>query len=357
MYDIVFYYVQGHSQIEISEVKSKYPTAKFIELIKNNYVATAQAATSLVKTSKFWFIPVTIEISKPTLPYKVASWDEKYVHYEKLANLELFLIPKSHSITEEEINRNFFNDTKFVNFEIFYRDPKHGYEVFFLSYNEPNADENFKRLLTKMPLAQRIAGIKGIFNAHYAAAVKSTKPFFWVVDADAEIVDNFSFNYVAPPWDFDVTHIWKSKNPVNDLVYGNGGVKLIPRHLLLGADKTSVDIATSISNNIKVVDEISNINNFAVDEYSAWRSAFRECVKLSSRIIHGQVDEESKERLNTWCTVGADRLFGQVVIDGALAGRKYGQENAADTAALSKINDFEWLQGQFETRLVAIGNI
>ena len=94
MYDIVFYYIRGHAINEIAKVKSKYPTAQFIQLVKNNYVETAQAAMKLVKTSKFWFIPISIDISKPTLPYKVEKWDDQYVHYEKLGNLELFLIPK-----------------------------------------------------------------------------------------------------------------------------------------------------------------------------------------------------------------------------------------------------------------------
>ena len=107
MYDIVFYYGRGHSLLEISEIRSKYPTAKFIELIKNNYVATASEAMRMVKTSKFWFIPVNIGITKPTLPYKVEKWDEQYIHYQKLGNLELFLISKNHNVTDDQINKNF----------------------------------------------------------------------------------------------------------------------------------------------------------------------------------------------------------------------------------------------------------
>jgi hypothetical protein len=357
MYDIVFYYIQGHAATEIDDVRSKYPTAQFIELIKNNFVETAQVAMKLVKTSKFWFIPVTIDISKPTLPYKVEKWDEKYIHYEKLGNLELFLIPKNHVITEDQINKNFFSNTKFINFEIFYRDARHAYEVFFLSYNELYADDNYKKLLKKVPNAIRIDGVKGIFAAHMLAASQSTKPFFWVVDADAEIIDTFNFNYEPPPWDFDITHIWKSKNSINNLVYGNGGVKLIPRHAMFDASPNVVDITTSLNGQIKIIDEISNFNNFCVDEFSAWRSSFRECVKLSSKVIQGQVDTETEDRLKIWCTVGDDKPFGEFVIAGALAGKEYGEKNASNIEALILINDFDWLHSQFETNSVAIGNI
>jgi hypothetical protein len=357
MYDIVFYYVRGHSVTEIKEVKSKYPTAKFIELIKNNYTATAQSVIEVVKTSKFWFLPISIGINKPTLPYKVEKWDEEYVHYQKLGNLELFLIPKNHQITDEQINKNFFDNTKFVNFEIFFKDDRHAYDVFFLSYYEINAEENYKKLLTKVPLAKRINGIKTIFNAHYTAATNTTKPFFWVVDADAEVLNTFNFDYEPPPWDFDVTHIWKSKNSVNGLIYGNGGVKLIPRHLIFNTDKNVVDLSTSISNDIKIIDEVSNLNNFAADPFSAWRSAFRECTKLSSKIIQGQIDTETDDRLKIWCTVGDDKPFGEFVIAGALAGKEYGEKNASNVEALKLINDFDWLRSQFETNSSAIGNI
>ena len=44
------------------------------------------------------------------------------------------------------------------------------FDVFFISYNEQYADENFEALLDKAPLAKRVDGIKGIFNAHKHAA-------------------------------------------------------------------------------------------------------------------------------------------------------------------------------------------
>jgi hypothetical protein len=357
MYDIVFYCIPGCHHDRIFELKKKFPTAKFLELKKNNYVLTAQAAMAQVKTSKFWLIPVTVEISKPTLPYKVEKWDDQYVHYQKLGNSELFLISKTHTITEDQINKNFFNDTKFVNFEIFYKHPAYIYDVFFLSYNEPCAEKNYQRLLEKVPTAHHISGVKGIFDAHFLAATKSTTPFFWVVDADAEVVNTFNFDYEPFPWDFDILHIWKSKNVINDLIYGNGGIKLIPRHVIFDSANDAIDITTSLSCRIKVIDEVSNLNNFCVDEFSAWRSAFRECTKLSSKTIQGQIDAETEDRLKIWCTVGDNKPFGEFVIAGALAGKEYGEKNASNIEALKLINDFDWLRSQFETNSVAIGNI
>jgi hypothetical protein len=39
-------------------------------------------------------------------------------------------------------------------------------DVFFLSYNEPYADENYELLLEKAPHAKRVNGITGFTAAH-----------------------------------------------------------------------------------------------------------------------------------------------------------------------------------------------
>ncbi|MEY4331891.1 MAG: hypothetical protein RLZZ196_629 [Bacteroidota bacterium] len=209
------------------------------------------------------------------------------------------------------------------------------YDIVFISYNELNAEENYARLKERFPLAKRVNGVKGIHQAHIAAAKKAFTPMFWVVDGDAEILDTFKFDHVASEWDQDVVHVWRSRNPVNGLEYGYGGVKLLPRKLTLEMDVNSVDMTLAISSKFKAMDDVSNITAFNTDPFSTWRSAFRECCKLS--IIN---NEESIIRLRRWCTIGPD----EIAIAGALAGKEYGEKNASNKEALSKINDFNWLQ-------------
>jgi hypothetical protein len=48
---------------------------------------------------------------------------------------------------------------------------------------------------------------------------------FWIVDGDAEIVDDFDFDFKVHRWEKDIVHVWRSQNPINDLVYGYGGSK------------------------------------------------------------------------------------------------------------------------------------
>jgi hypothetical protein len=173
---------------------------------------------------------------------------------------------------------------------------------------------------------------------------------FWAVDADAEILNEFNLKYYVPKHDRDVVHVWRSQNPINGLEYGYGGVKLLPTELTLNVDVTSPDMTTSISKQFKAMPEISNVTAFNSDPFNTWRSAFRECVKLASKRLHGQVDAESEQRLEIWCTVGKDTEFGNYALDGANFGKQYGTTWKDSPNDLSKINDFEWLKEQFDAR-------
>jgi len=221
------------------------------------------------------------------------------------------------------------------------------YDIVFISYNEPTADKNFQELQLRFPNAKRVHGVKGIHQAHIKAAEIATTEMFWVVDGDAIVIPTFDFTYVISRYERDIVHVWQSQNPLNDLTYGYGGVKLLPRDLTLSMDVGSTDMTTSISSRFKSMPEVSNITAFNTDSFATWRSAFRECVKLSSKIINRQDSTETIERLDIWCTV-AEGKYAQDAIRGAIAGRKYGEENKDSPEMLSKINDFDWLKQQHE---------
>ena len=221
------------------------------------------------------------------------------------------------------------------------------YDIVFISYKEPNADENFERLKAKFPMAKRVHGVKGIHQAHIAAAKKCFTKMFWIVDGDAQLVDDFNFDYDAGPWNLDTVHVWRSINPVNDLVYGYGGVKLFPTRMTKNMDTSKPDMTTSITDKFKPVHEVANITMFNTDPFNTWKSAFRECCKLSSKVIDRQKDDETNRRLDTWQTVGLEREFGEYSIAGAKAGTAYGLANQGNIEALKLINDFDWLEEQF----------
>ena len=223
------------------------------------------------------------------------------------------------------------------------------YDIVFISYQEPSADENYAALKARFPMAKRVHGVKGIHQAHIKAAKKCFTKMCWIVDADAIILNNFNFDYGVPEHQLDHVHVWRSQNPVNDLVYGYGGVKLLPRKLTIDMDLTNPDMTTSISPHFIAVDKVANITAFNTDPFNTWKSAFRECAKLSSKIILRQNNEETEKRLDVWCTKGIEREYGDYALAGANAGRKFGIFNRND---ISLINNFEWLHEQFSKHTI-----
>jgi len=298
------------------------------------------------KTNFFWFVPNDVN-SDYNFDYQAAKW-EKYTHVflNKKYYDGICLFTKDNLISKKEFDHRFFMKKKEVDIDASSPVP---FDIVFISYQESNAEENYNHLLKIAPTAKRINNVKGIHKAHIEAAKIVNTEMFWVVDGDALIENNFSFNYQVPKWQQDTVHVWHSKNPVNDLTYGYGGVKLLPTNLTCNMDTSKTDMTTSISNKFKAVPELSNITAFNTDSFSAWRSGFRECVKLASQTIDRQLDSETLERLEIWCNQGTNRPFGIDTIKGAIAGRRFGEENKDNPNELQKINDFEWLEETFRS--------
>ena len=214
-------------------------------------------------------------------------------------------------------------------------------DVIFISYKEPNADENWQRVLEKAPWAKRVHGVEGIFNAHKAAAKLAKTDMFFVVDGDAWLVDDWQFDFQPGIFDRDCAYVWCSQNPVNDLTYHNGGVKLFNKSILMKKKKwTTLDMFTGIMPKISAEDRISCITSFNVDEFSTWRSAFRECVKLYKNNQMG--------KLNEWLSSDPKKNFGNYAVLGASQACDYVDKFSNNHNALLKINDYAWLRQQFD---------
>ena len=226
------------------------------------------------------------------------------------------------------------------------------YDIVFIHNNEPEAEENFNKVKERFPRTKVLSGVQGIHNAHIRAAKMCQTDYFWVVDGDAIIHDDFNFVYNDVKfYEQPTVRVFRSINPVNKLVYGHGGIKLLPRLATMRMSTDKVDMTTSISTLYEPVHIISNIHKFNTDEFSSWRTAFRECVKLSSQVIDRQQSSETLDRLFTWCSVGAEEQYGRETIRGALMGKLYGEANKNDSEKLKLINNYEWLHDEYTKQL------
>jgi hypothetical protein len=226
----------------------------------------------------FWIIPSTVDIDDN---FDFTFTIDHHNQYDRRIN-HVFLNGKYHDgvilcskhlkISAREWQFKFIAGKKEHN--VVASTPK-PYDVVFISYAEPNADENYENLKKKVPDAKRVHGVKGIHQAHIEAAKLCTTPMVWIVDGDAQIIDDFNFDYQVPAWQYNHVHVWRSKNPINGLVYGYGGVKLFPRELTIDMDTSKPDMTTSISDKFVAVKEISNVTGFNTGDFETWKSAFR----------------------------------------------------------------------------------
>lgn len=310
---------------------------------------------SLTQSDFFYVVRSDFELRFKNFDFSFTpeEWDSSYIHmWNSESNVRLFhkkhVLDNVDAYTDETLlngNASLKNlDGKIYQYPTF--------DMVYLSYDEPYADEKFQKLQKQYPGMYRVQKVKGIYEAHLSAAkiaARNESDMFYVIDADAELMPDFEFNYSPHSLDRESVHVWNSINPVNGLIYGYGGVKLFPTNLLLKYKGSPIDFTTSVSKGFKVMDEVSNVTRFNVDPFSTWRSAFRECTKLSSKIIPNQDNTETEKRLEIWCTVGADKEYGSYAIAGALAGKEFGAANRDKPDMLGLINNFQWLETIFNS--------
>jgi len=275
-------------------------------------------------------------------------------------------------------------------------------DVFFITHGEENADENWCNLQKICSRARRLDNVGDLYQTHQACAQQSTTENFFVVDADAWVYENFDFEFKVDS-DEDRVFIWPSDNPVNELVYGYGGIKLFPKKPFLENCVWDTDLSTSIGSSVVIMEGVSCETRFNATPKSSWIGAFRECAKLSSlrsltsrikrrqnllqqdldRIVqyayiqdwtkkqkenylkiqkiyikekyvsleiydHWKELQDAADRCSAWTRFGWTRKNGNHVILGARAGMEYGLTNAHDDRAMDKINDWAWLENLFQ---------
>jgi hypothetical protein len=219
------------------------------------------------------------------------------------------------------------------------------FDVIFLSYDEPFAEEHWKRLKKHFPYAQRVHRVKGILKAHKKCAELARTDCFFVVDGDAYVLDSFSLDKVPLEISNDRFYMWQSRNAINDLVYGNGGVKLFPKTIFEGIGEYGVDLFVHLPH--EQVRQVASLSRFNASPFCSWRAGFRECVQLASKHAEVIKDRTRIYLLNVWCNKGFDREFGIWCMKGARAGRRYGMENIGNKKAVEMMNDFDWLRERF----------
>jgi hypothetical protein len=246
-------------------------------------------------------------------------------------------------------------------------------DIFYISYDEPNAEENWADLLNKVPWAKRVHGVKGFDAAHKTCAEQSETDRFITVDGDNIVMDEFFENTLDfPEKDHDGNDIsesifsWNAKNLLNGLVYGNGGLKCWPKEYTLGintheaaTDGEGMEFCWKL-NYIQMNDIFSEVHQTA-SPFQSFRAGFREGVKLSldqgtrvpPHIFQDKIWYGNFNRLNVWCNIGTDVENGWWAIYGARLGCEKTVLSDWDT---NLISDYDWFKDFFEKERSYIDN-
>ena len=237
------------------------------------------------------------------------------------------------------------------------------FDIVFISYDEPNADENWADLLDKAPWAKRSDGVFGSDAAHKAAAALAETDRFITIDADNIVAQSFFSVEVdmSKIRDTDVIS-WAGKNTINGLVYGNGGIKCWPKDVVMnmrthenapvGDKRAQVDFCWNI-NYVQMNNIYCDVMNNG-SPLQAWRAGFREGCKMSlvdgdivdPKDIKRLVHSKNYKRLLTWMSVGDDCENGIWATYGARLGC-YMTNIDRSSWDWRNVRDFNWLTTYF----------
>lgn len=217
-------------------------------------------------------------------------------------------------------------------------------DIVFLSNGETSAEEHYEHLLNitkNLPnRVVRVDGVNGRAAAYHAAAETSETPWMFTVFAKLKVSPKFDFNWQPDRMQVPKHYIFHAKNPVNGLTYGHQAMIAYNKKLTLANDGKGLDF--TLDDEHEVVPLISGVAQYNTDEFSTWRTAFREVIKLRA-----DESDVSKTRLDVWLNK-ADGEFAQYSIKGALDADEYYDEVAGDFDMLKLSYEWAWLREKFD---------
>ena len=224
-------------------------------------------------------------------------------------------------------------------------------DIVFLSNGEKGADENYEHLLkvTKglRNRVVRVDGVNGRVQAYHAAASASETPWMFTVFAKLEVDKNFDWDWQPDRLQIPKHYIFNATNPVNNLVYGHQAMIAYNKKITLANVGRGLDFTLDDAH--EVVEMNSGIAKYNTDEWTTWRTAFREALKLKATIVNNPDDNVSTERLLAWSTIGNGQ-YGQFSVDGALDAIEYYDSVNGDMDKLRLSYDWPWLRAYFESK-------
>jgi len=217
-------------------------------------------------------------------------------------------------------------------------------DIIYISNNEPNAEELLAHLIkTSNRNVSCISNIDGRSEALKKAAQQSQTEWFFGVNAKLEVDKGFDWSWQPDYLENPKHYIFSAINPVNKLVYGHMALVAYNKKLVLETDQVDLDFTQTKPHEVLPI--ISGIGRFNIDPIIAWRTAFREIIKLMyyQKI---QPNKQTEFRLSTWKNRinGANADWVKRGVDDAIG---YFNEVHGDLNQLKLSYSWTWLDDKF----------
>ncbi len=283
-----------------------------------------------------WMINMNLPTAGITLPNFYPSFWEEEKLYTFGETKDIMLVPHKDKIEQ------FYDFDLVVHKD--YEYPVRPMDIIFISYDEPGAEQRFNKLKEKFPRAKWCKGVKGQTQAYWAAAVMSETDYFFAVFPKIDIVDSFQFDFQPDRMKNPCHYIFNCHNTVIDLTYGHDGVILFNTRLVIETVAPGLDF--TLSKPHTVVPILSAMHTMEETPLLAWRTAFRETLKLKAQSVV-KPTVETNYRLKKWLTKGVGKN-AEWVHKGANDAIEFTKTKSGKDLKLSY--DFDWLTKYFEEK-------
>ena len=308
-----------------------------LPVIKHNYDTHVEAVKTINFDGPLAIFTTNELVDNPTVP-TVPLWREKTKTVVPLSNgAGICIVPK---VAVPYIKKQLYD---YPNID---RTQRHMFDdklldIVFIDNGETNADGNYQHLKWAAERANdikihRSSGVNGRVAAYHAAAELSTTPWFFAVFAKLHIDAGFNWHWQPDQLQEPKHYIFHAFNPINGLQYGHQAMIAYNKKLVLDNPGAGLDFTLDSAH--EVVPLLSGTADYAHTQWSAWRTAFRECIKL-----RGNDDVESKYRLNKWLKNHNALKNGEYSVYGAEDAVEYYDSVAGDLTELRKSYDWAWL--------------
>ena len=276
--------------------------------------------------------------SKPTVTPSNWSVPEVIVTSEYGST---FIVPKE--IQDYDIRQ--LPDYPYVTIKSRPLDVEKPLDIIYLSNGEKTAEYLFNILNDVCPRSiKRIDKVYGRTEALKAAAEASSTQWFFLVPAKLEVYKEFDWDWQPDYYREQPKHyIFHARNPVNDLCYGHMAIVAYNKHLVL--DTHDIDLDFTQAKPHTVIKKICGISRFNEEPLMAWRTTFREVIKLAHYDAI-KFDLDASDRLHIWLT-HAKGKNKDIVLKAANEAYNYFINSHDNIDKLKLSYDWNWLDLYF----------